>query len=803
MTGSTISQMTPVAYSPQLIIPAVDMSAPPGLKNVAIYAENLGGGGSQTTPVPGPQGPQGPQGTPGPTGPQGLPGGIGPQGPQGAQGPAGLSGPQGLPGPVGATGGVGATGAAGPAGPQGLPGPVGATGGIGATGPAGPIGPQGVPGPQGPQFSPAGTDISAAVVKIAGTTTDETLAIALSSAVRIEAMGGAAGGFDNTSVLVKACALGVPVLFGPDTYVVDGECDIPTDAVLIGVPGLTVITRNTIGVPGAAAAAAETDNNPAWVYFTGPSVTVHGIIFDGNHALATSNTWGVVVGGAVQTSDFRRTAVRNVNGNTYFQDGLRFLNNTNAGPHRLTLCGFTGNKLNGCTANAVQGITFDQCIASGNGQTGIQVDVQDTNRVLAGSGVCAIGCIATGNGANGIQIGDQSVPGSTDPTLVYGTQYIRMKGIQITGCTLTGNAAYDLIIAGSTAGSATANTIGAAGFNGNCSIGIEFSGNFLIGGTGGIGIDFGGAIDWIAADNVVTGYTIGMTIGGSINGRATGNNVSGCNGTCIAVENVEAGSGGNFGLVCAGLVIEHNTLDFTHGTWGVQLLNAPTGVGVNHNLFVDAALRSGNLIGGAGPWLSAKGNRLLATAQGTARNASGGVSSMGVATLGSNGVLVVPAGFSSALLSTQASTTISALETTIDQATAGQITGAAITAGGSGYGTGTTVAISGNGTGAAGTPVVYGGSIIGINITNPGNGYTSAVATFSGTGSGAVASLFIGATADATDYDQRFDVINLTGVALTIVDGAIATPGGTAATLAPNRTARFSRPGGGVVLDAA
>lgn len=724
-------------------------------------------------------------------GPQGEPGPVGSTGATGGIGPAGSVGPQGVPGPTGATGGIGATGPIGPIGPQGEPGPVGATGGIGAIGPAGPIGPQGLPGPQGPQFDPAGTDISAAVVKVAGAANDETLALALSNAVRIEAMGGASGGFDNTAILVKACALGVPVLFGPDTYVIDGECDIPTNAVLIGVPGMTVITRDTVGLPGAAALAVETDNNAAWIYFTGPSVTVHGIIFDANNALATSNTWGVVIGGAVKTSDFRRTLVRNVNGETYFQDGLRFLSNTNAGPHRLTLCGFTGNKLNGCTANAVQNITFDQCFATGNGQTGIQVDVQDPDMVLTASGIILRGNTATGN-ANGIQVGDPSIPGSSDPTKKYGTEYMRvLKPIIEGNITNSNGAGYDLIVSGCLAPRVTKNFVGSGGILSNCAIDQHIEGNDVEEGAtfsaGRIGIDVGGSINPTITGNHVKGFILSCTPGGTTNARITGNRFEGMSGPAIDAQHIEGGSGGSFGLVSSGLTIDDNTIDYSAiaGASGVLLADALPGASLTNNKFIGPAGSSG--VSGTYVGLHTSGNLL------NGAPFSGTVSSAGA--------LVMPAAAENCTISAAASATISTVTTPDAVSLAGTISAISVSSPGTGYDLNTTVVtISGNGTGATASAVVYGGGVIGIEMTNGGSGYTAATATITGPGTGATVVPIIGQPSPAFAPGRRIHAVNLTTQALTVSPGAITTPRGGASMVPPGVVASFNLDGSSILL---
>lgn len=71
-------------------------------------------------------------------------------------------------------------------------------------------------------------------------------------------------------------------------------------------------------------------------------------------------------------------------------------------------------------------------------------------------------------------------------------------------------------------------------------------------------------------------------------------------------------------------------------------------------------------------------------------------------------------------------------------ATAGEVVGVELIAGGSGYTT-ATVTITGDGTGATATATVNSGSVTKIEMTSRGSGYTRAVAVISGDGSGAEA----------------------------------------------------------------
>ena len=71
-------------------------------------------------------------------------------------------------------------------------------------------------------------------------------------------------------------------------------------------------------------------------------------------------------------------------------------------------------------------------------------------------------------------------------------------------------------------------------------------------------------------------------------------------------------------------------------------------------------------------------------------------------------------------------------------AVGGQIQSFIISDGGSDYSSTSTLTLQGNGSNFAGTPIVSGGSITGVTITNPGSGYSYANVTISGTGSNAL-----------------------------------------------------------------
>lgn len=71
-------------------------------------------------------------------------------------------------------------------------------------------------------------------------------------------------------------------------------------------------------------------------------------------------------------------------------------------------------------------------------------------------------------------------------------------------------------------------------------------------------------------------------------------------------------------------------------------------------------------------------------------------------------------------------------------AVGGQIQSFIISNGGNDYPTNTTLTVEGNGTNFAGTPIISGGTITGVSITNPGSGYTYANVKLSLPGSNAL-----------------------------------------------------------------
>lgn len=90
-----------------------------------------------------------------------------------------------------------------------------------------------------------------------------------------------------------------------------------------------------------------------------------------------------------------------------------------------------------------------------------------------------------------------------------------------------------------------------------------------------------------------------------------------------------------------------------------------------------------------------------------------------------------------------------------DAAIGGQITGVAVTAGGSGYSSAPTITIDGDGDSAEATATISGGEVVKIEMTNRGSGYTYASVNFS---SGEASARAILSSAAGIGADPRIDL---------------------------------------------
>lgn len=573
----------------------------------------------------------------------------------------------------------------------------------------------------------SGVDGSVLEVTAEGTTSARTLAAIAGDAVSIEDFGAVGDGTtDDGAALRAALATGSPVRFGPKTYRIDGECDVVgAAAVLLGVPGLTVLMRGGQSLTG-------TSSNPAWISVSATRFVVDGIIFDANRAV-TADTWGVVLQAGCLASDITRCTFRNAMGSIYGWGLAIAPSDPTLTRHTIHDCTFTANAVDGIWVAATDGVVVSHCHAYSNARHGIYVDSQDPTFALKIRKVQVIGNTCWDN-QTGIVIGNFNATnrqpgtyGNANPDVLAAlvacnTAYNNSSyGISISGRNIlvTGNL---LVDNGPAGGGMLANT-------GYCRV----EGNMIVG-SGGFGIDAGGSIFTDLSNNYVNGAIYGIGIGGSQNCVARNNFIQDCSTAIIAVNVESDGRGDNFGISCNNLSLAGNRINYGSGGQGIVLRDAPQTVLVSDNTIVaepgadplealvpytDSLIVRGNLINFSDTWPA------------------------NPAVSGGQNRLVYP-DIVDTVDVTQTTAAIDSMVSAAAIKSAGQVTYIKVTNGGSGYTT-ATVSITGSGSGATATAFIAGGVIIGIAVTAGGSGYGSGtVATIAGDGSGATLAVQVG-----------------------------------------------------------
>jgi hypothetical protein len=574
---------------------------------------------------------------------------------------------------------------------------------------------------------PAGAMLATA----ASATKARSLSAIAANAVAIEDFGAAGDGVtDDSAALLAAIASGNPVRFGAKTYAIAGECDISAaTCTLLGVPGLTIVTRPAQSKLGTSATAA-------WLSLSSASVYLDGIIFDAGSTV-TNNSYAVVLQAAVTKSTISRCQFRNAKGASY-GSGLTVLASDPAiTQHHIFDCEFYNNAVHGIYIYVTDALSITNCHAHDNGVDGIHVDSEDSTFTLK---VREIHIVANTcwNNSCGIIVGNFNTTNTGN--LIYGNANPDILGAVIAANNCFTNREYGIYISGRNilvSGNLCANnsSIAASGAGILCDTGYcKVSGNMITGASA-FGIDCGGAIYTEVADNYVNGALYGINIGGGQYCTARNNFIQDSLAIGIAVQNVESNGGGiDFNLTCTGLSIIGNWITYAGEVYGILIRDAPQNILVADNVilanpgadltravsaYTDSIVLRGNLLNYTERWPV---NPTLV-----------------------NGVytLVVP-DIADAVSISQATAPIESIITSTAQLTEGQIVYCRLTNGGSGY-TNATATFSGTGSNAAATVWLSNGAVLGIQITNGGSGYgPGTTVSITGNGSGATATVQVG-----------------------------------------------------------
>jgi parallel beta-helix repeat protein len=564
-----------------------------------------------------------------------------------------------------------------------------------------------------------------------GATTARTLAALADNAVSIEDFGSAGDGVtDDSAALLAALASGNPVRFGAKTYAIAGECDITAaSCALLGVPGLTKLTRPAQSRLGTSATAA-------WISISSATLFIDGIIFDANTAV-TADTYAVAIQAACTKSIVTRCLFRNAKSPNNGSGLIYVASDPAITQHHVNDCEFTANAAHGIFIQASDAFSITNCRAHDNTGNGIHADSQDPSFTLKIRELHIVGN-TTWNNNCGILVGNFNT--TNTGSVIYGNANPDILAAVIAANNTYSNREYGIFMSGRNilvSGNLCTNNSGSGGSGAGilCDTGYcKVSGNMITGASA-FGIDCGGSIYTEVSNNYVNGAAYGINIGGGQYCTARDNFVQDCTAIGIDVQNVESnGRGNDFNLACTGLSIVGNWISYSGEVFGIQVLDAAQNVLIADNVilaepgadmaravaaYTDTATIRGNVLNFTTRWLV---NPTLV-----------------------NGVytLVVP-DVADAVSISQSTAPVASIITSQGQVLLGQIAFVKVVNGGSGY---TTASISFSGTGSGTTAQVWlsGGAVIGVQITSWGSGYgPGTTATISGNGTGATVTVQVG-----------------------------------------------------------
>jgi hypothetical protein len=577
----------------------------------------------------------------------------------------------------------------------------------------------------------AGLPGGALTAKATAATSARTLAALAMNAVSIEDFGAVGDGVtDDSAALLAALATGNPVRFGGNTYAIAGECDIPSaSCTMLGVPGVTVLKRS-------AQSKAGTASPVAWISLTSSTVVIDGIIFDANSTI-TRDTYAVAVQASCTKSSITRSVFRNAAGPNNGSGLIYVASDPAITQHHVHGCEFYGNANSGIVIQATDAVSVTNCRAHDNTNFGICADSQDPNFVLKVRNFHAVGNTCWNN-VCGIIVGNFNT--TNKGNIIYGNANPDILGALIASNNCYSNRNYGIYISGRNilvSGNLCANnsSVDASGAGILCDTGYcKVTGNMITGASA-FGIDCGGSIYTEVVDNYINGALFGLNIGGGQNCLARNNFIQDCTGIGITVQNVESdGQGNNFNLACSDLSIIGNWINTSGSVIGILIRDAPQNMVVTDNIIL---AEPGATLSDA---ISAYTDSIFIR-----RNLLNYVTRWAVNPTTVNGVytLVVP-DIADAVSVSQSTAPIAAIVTSQANATSGQIVFCKVVNGGNGY-TSASISFSGTGSGAAAIVWLSGGQVLGIQMTSNGAGYgPGTTASISGNGSGATLTVQVG-----------------------------------------------------------
>ena len=565
-----------------------------------------------------------------------------------------------------------------------------------------------------------GLDLSSQLVAAAGGVPRALREIARDAAP-VEAFGAVGDGVaDDSAAIDRAVASGLPVRFGAGTYILNGQWTVARAAVLLGVPGQTILLR-------------KVQAGGAWISIEGPSFSAAGIVFDAGSLGGES--WGVLVGSGCTQSSFDQCVFRNATGSTLgtglavgARDGL----SGSPSRHVVKDCVAVGNAVHGIWIQAAAGAVVKGCTAHDNGEYGICLDFNDPTFQQTVRHGNVTGCRAWRN-RRGISVGNYNETNLEPPR--WGNNNPDAIGIRVSGNHCYDNLDYGIAVAG-TAMQVADNLLETNGSGLLLNATLSLVCDNVVTGPGQFGIDAGGSIQCEVLDNSIQDFAVGINPGGTQNVRVAGNGLSGNVWGITAFGMETDGHGTPFGIACSGLNIEGNRIQLKDGSGGgVLLADAPQAVLIEGNRFSgSAACSPSQALWAHTDQITIRGNLWNNQARSICNPiVFGGLSQVQFPDM-LDGVMITSAGQG-----------ISSMVGQHQASMSGQVSFIKVTSGGSGYSQ-ASVVLTGSGSGATAIAYVRDGAVVSVAMQTSGSGYaaSSVLVAIQGDGTGAEGSATVG-----------------------------------------------------------